>query len=143
MSGRQAANPLFKEIHKKYDEEVLDNAFDVKWEVQRIDDDKISENVNFKQPESEEEFRDNVLNIRLFALWINNDDNEPQIEIVKANNEKSALLNYLTEIFFLDFEEESEEYICSSLLKDGYYGVTEVKEGGLEFTFYNSLSELK
>jgi len=61
MSGRQAANPLFKEIHKKYDEEVLDNAFDVKWEVQRIDDDKISENVNFEKPKSEEEFKDQLL----------------------------------------------------------------------------------
>jgi len=62
MSGRQSADTLFKEIHKKYDDEVIDNAFDVKWEVQRIDDDKISENVNFEQPESEEDFRDQLLN---------------------------------------------------------------------------------
>jgi len=103
----------------------------------------INEVQKFEKSISKEKFKNNLFDMKLFAIWINNDDNEPVIEIVKGTDEKSALLNYLTDIFELDDEEYGEEFMCNSHLQDEYYGITEVKEGGLEFNFYYNLNELK
>jgi len=80
--------------------------------------------------------------MKKFILLLNNDDNEPQFEIVEAENEQAALGNYLTEIFNLDDEEESEAYICKDLMRCEYYGVALIEVGAIEFTYYYDLKDL-
>ena len=83
----------------------------------------------------------------LYIIYHNNDDNEPQYEIVKSTTPELALLNYIEDIFDLEIEEDetvgNEEYICNMLMQDEFFGVALVQLGGVDFDFYFNLESLR
>ena len=65
------------------------------------------------------------------------------MKLLRLKDEKSALLNYLTEIFELDDVEFSKKEFCEQCLNDEYFAVAPVEEGPVEFTYYYDIKSLK
>lgn len=82
-----------------------------------------------------------------YLIFINNDDNEPQFEIVESTGPELALLNYLEEMFDLEIEEGEtqgpDQFICESMMKDEYFGVALIQLGDVAFDNYYSLESLR
>jgi len=83
----------------------------------------------------------------LYIIYMNNDDNEPEYEIVESTSPEQALLTHLEETFDLEIEEGEEEgneqFICEDMLRNEFFGVALVQLGAVDFDFYYDLESLR
>jgi len=79
--------------------------------------------------------------MKKFILWLNNDDNEPQFEVVEAKDEQTALGSFLAEMFDIE-DDEMGKNMANAMLRDEFYGVGQLDLGPVEFTFYYDLESL-
>ena len=74
---------------------------------------------------------------------MNNDEPELHIEVVLAEDEQSALRNYLANLF--DFDDKDGYMgndMVERMLRDELFAVAETEVGNVEFTFYYNLKSL-